>query len=147
MACPRFEPIHRCEIIPGSSGRLPLIDEWDGRCHANGESRPVPAELRIRCCNQGYAHDCPYSGPVQHSALRYSISRQSGRPVELICVEERHFAPFAWSVLPLGPAFLTLTRTDLDACRVAQAKAYCVSYFDRTSTNTSIASSRKLKSK
>ncbi len=130
MPCPYFEP-RNALVPPGQTNtRLPLIDEYDGLCHAASEPIEAPAELRFRCCNHGYSRGCCERFPSSEarSAVRYSVLRHSRNTLDLICIEEQNYAPLRSRTVRY---FLTSERLEPeldDACIQAQAVAFCRSY-------------------
>lgn len=135
MPCPYFEP-QRVLIHPEHlRARLPLIEEYEGMCHAHGEPFAAPASLRFQCCNHGYSRGCCEHFPVDHgrSCLRYSVLGCTPTALDLICVEEEGYAPVRWHAFQY---ILATGRLDPDPCEIpmrAQALAFCRSYLARFS--------------
>jgi len=133
MPCPHFEPqivVARPERV---GARLPLIDEYDGLCHATPEELAVPAELRFRCCNHGYSRGCCERIPLgeHRSSLRYDVVRRTTTTLELICIEEEDYAPLRWRSVKYVVANDSLRPEVDDHCVRAQAIAFCRSYLQR----------------
>jgi hypothetical protein len=149
MPCPYFEPRNVVEQPAQANARLPLIDEYEGLCHAGSQPAEAPAELRFRCCNHGYSKGCCERFPSEEtrSAMRYSVLRQNESGLDLICIEEHNYGPLRWRTLryrvdetPVQKATLQAggalhqSGTEClepeldDACIRAQAVAFCRSY-------------------
>jgi hypothetical protein len=117
------------------NARLPLIDEYDGLCHAGPETVAVPAGLRFRCCNQGYSRkSCDHFPPAEvRSGLRYSIVRQTAAALELLYIEEQDYAPLRWQRVQYFIESAKLEPQLSDDCARAQILAFCRSYLQRFS--------------
>lgn len=133
MPCPYFEPLWPAGSPAYADARLPLIQEYDGSCHATDPISAAPSDLRFRCCNHGYSRgECsrfPQAEPL--SALRYHVVRRTPDAVELLCIEEidhrpgRHFR-FVYDVRAA-----LLQPTAVNQRLQAQALAFCRSYIQR----------------
>jgi hypothetical protein len=130
MPCPYFEPRKIVEHPARANVRLPLIDEYEGLCHAGSEPIQAPAEVRFRCCNHGYSKGCCERFPVAEvrSSVRYSVVRHNQTALDLICIEEQNYAPLRWRALQYVLASECLNPEIDDACVWAQAVAFCRSY-------------------
>ena len=135
MPCPYFEPD---QVIPHpehSNARLPLIDEYQGRCRASDIPIPAPPALRFQYCNQGNSRGCCDLFPVHEarSALRYTVARRTETTLEVVCVEEKDYAPLRW--YPVQYFFENeLLAPDIpDLCTRAQVLGFCRSYLARFS--------------
>ena len=136
MPCPYFEPQKVVENSHHPNARLPLLQEYDGLCHAGSEPVQAPAELRFDCCNRGYSKGSCARFPLAEarSSMRYSILRRTSATLELICIEEQNYAPLRWRSVQF---FLESKRLEPeldDACITAQAIAFCRSYLGRFSS-------------
>jgi len=130
MPCPYFEP--RLAVLPPTllNARLPLMDEFDGVCRAMSEPLPVPAEGRLRLCNHGNVRGQCAHFPVQEqrSAFRFEVVRRSAERLDLLFIEEAHYAPLAWQRLTFSIASERLEPDPPEPCRRAQLLAFCRSY-------------------
>ena len=101
MACPFFEPILPVSIKKIQNGRLPLIEEYRGRC----ANRKPDIEVNDRSCNQGYARGvCGFFPSEQKNrANRYSLVSRSDAALTLLYIneEESRPPPCARSISPL----------------------------------------------
>ena len=133
MPCPYFEPQRPVAQRSFVHARLPLIDEYEGRCRANGSCEPVPEDVRFQCCNHGNSRStCPRFPAVEtRSALRYHLVSRSATEIELVCVEENNYAPAAWYVVRYAVAGGTISPDISNDCLRAQILAFCRSYLDR----------------
>ncbi len=135
MPCPLFEPVRAISHPQRSNARLPLIEEHDGVCHAASYPFAVPSDLRFRCCNHGYSANACQHLPAEEkrSALRYSVVTHTGDVLEVICVEEKDYAPVKWVRMQYVITTGLLEPRIEDACMKAQALAFCQSYLRRFS--------------
>jgi hypothetical protein len=135
MPCLFFEPTSPADKPLHLRTRLPLIEEYDGRCHALPEPSDANKEMRWPCCNQGYAlgrcSHFPASG--FGGAFRYSVSSQGADSLEVIWIEERDYAPFRHGALHFAISQASFIETGPDALLTAQALAFCRSYLKRHS--------------
>jgi hypothetical protein len=113
MPCPYFEPRQALPQPTYPSARLPLIDEYDGVCHARTEALPVEAEGRLRFC------------------FRFDVVQRSVAGLELLFIEEAFFAPLAWRRLQFVIDGERLEPDPADPCERAQILAFCRSYLRR----------------
>ena len=137
MPCLYFEPTKPVDHPSHERARLPLIEEYDGRCHALPQPFPAPGDLRWQCCNQGYSLGrCSHfpSGGVG-GALRYSVTVHTPESLELIWIEERDYAPFRHGALHFNLGEGSFLETGLDALLTTQALAFCRSYLKRHLTH------------
>lgn len=133
MPCPYFEPQRVASDPLYAIARLPLIDEYDGVCHARTELIGVPAALRFRCCNHGYSRGgCERvpAGDVR-SCARYNVIRRSEAALDVLCLEEQNYAPVRWQRVEYSIANDRLTLELTDVCLAAQLLAFCRSYVKR----------------
>ena len=129
MPCPYFEP--RQTVSPATpNARLPLIDEYDGVCHAQGEAFPVEAAVRLRLCNHGNVRKLCGRFPAEESrsSFRFEVVSRSRARLELLFIEEEFYAPKAWRKLAFQVDGARLEPTPKDACERAQLLAFCRSY-------------------
>ncbi|MBV8550755.1 MAG: hypothetical protein JOY54_05600 [Acidobacteriaceae bacterium] len=133
MPCPYFEPqrIARQPKHPGA--RLPLLDEYDGLCHAFGG--PVPETERFRSCNHGYSRgECghfPENG--SGSCFRFEVLHRTADWLEVLRVEEQGYAPVQWQPFRFSIQTGRVEPEPIDACALAQLRAFCSSYLRRFS--------------
>ncbi len=133
MPCPFFEPVSVSGSPEQPGSRLPLIDEYDGFCHAKHESFPVEQDLRYRYCNHGYSRGaCPHF-PAEDArcATRFDIRRVEESEVQLLWIEERAYAPASWRTISYRIDSGALIPDLPDECSHAQALAFCRSYLSR----------------
>ncbi len=130
MPCPFFEPFRIAAVPSHAEARLPLIDEYDGVCHALEPSTPAPAHLRFRCCNHGYSRgECTHLPAHQpFTALRYHVTQRTAEVLELLCIEEVEHRPGRLVRFTYLVAAASLEPADGDVCLRAQAAAFCRSY-------------------
>lgn len=132
MPCPFFEPQRVTARPENARCRLPLIDEYDGLCHASTEPFTPEAALRFRCCNHGYS-----SGACAHfpddeaiSAVRFHLTGRNRDTLALICVEERNYAPIRWYPVEYVVSTGQLQPEIIDKCVQAQVIAFCRSHLE-----------------
>jgi hypothetical protein len=133
MPCVYFEPTNRAgETLHGQT-RLPLIDEYDGRCHALLGAPAALADMRWQCCNQGYSLGKCSQFPAAgfDGALRYSVTRHTADLLDVVWIEERDHAPFRHGDLHFTISKDCFLETGLDTLIAAQALAHCRSYMKR----------------
>jgi hypothetical protein len=130
MPCRYFEPLQVVPIPFHPNARLPLIEEYDGLCHAGSESATVPAESRFAGCNHGN-RDNPcvrFPAAVQAVALRFTVAKESSDALEVLAIEELNHRPVRCQTVRfvLGTEELLPDRSDV--CQRAQLLAFCRSY-------------------
>jgi hypothetical protein len=135
MPCPYFAPRSIAARPQNPNARLPLIDEYEGWCHAGSEPIEAPAELRFRFCNHGYSKGCCERFPSREarSSLRYHVANAVDNTLELVCIEEQNYAPIRWRKFQYSSGSQRLEPEPEDACTQAQAIAFCESYLRRFS--------------
>lgn len=133
MPCPYFEPQRVATRPLQSTARLPLIEEYDGLCHAHAELTSAPADLRFRCCNHGYSRGSCERVPVAdvRSSARYNVVRRSESTLNVLCIEEQNYAPLRWQAVEYSIASDRLMVEVKDVCLAAQLLAFCRSYIKR----------------
>lgn len=133
MPCPFFEPQKLAATASSSGGRLPLIDEYDGLCCANGEPVPAPEPFRFRWCNHGNSKgSCPaFPLTEMRSCLRYEAVAMEGRVLRVLCIEEQAFAPLRWYSIEYSCADGSLQPEPEDSRVRSQVLAFCQSYLAR----------------
>lgn len=126
MSCQFFEPLAPVLDPQFRNGRLPLIQEHEGMCHAGGADTFANGPV----CNHGYARgNCERFPKEEPSiALRYSVLRCDGRELEVLCIAEENHVPVRSRRLHFSPDLNRLSEMDLDACLAAQAIAFSRSY-------------------
>ena len=134
MPCPYFEPRHT--VSPEHvNARLPLIDEHEGLCHADGEPFEAPATMRFRYCNHGYSRGAceHFPGTETRSCLRYQLTRLTGTEFEIAIIEEQDYAPTGWCIVKYSIDQERLEPEIQDCCIRAQVVAFCRAYLSRFS--------------
>src|SRR5947209_6518910 len=133
MPCPFFEPQRRTGAPAYAQARLPLIDEYEGLCHAGDSPETPPDSARFRCCNHGYSRPACARFPQieERSALRYSVIRETVETLQVLCIEERDHIPAPAATVRFDLATSTLLANELTFLMQAQALAFCRSYADR----------------
>ncbi len=137
MPCPYFEPQHAAIHSRHANARLPLIQEYDGLCHAGSEPVDAPPELRFECCNHGYSRGRCSRFPSEEvrSAMRYNVLRHTPTTLELVLIEEQNYVPLAWRPVSYFPDTGRFDPEFADTCIRAQALAFCRSYLERFSSS------------
>jgi hypothetical protein len=133
MPCPYFEPQAVASGPQHANARLPLIQEFDGVCHAAAEPFAVPDEHRFPCCNHGYSRArCQHFPSTEsRSAFRYTILKQSASVLELVCIEEQDYRPVRWYPTSYFAETGLLEPELADSCMRSQVVAFCRSYLER----------------
>ncbi len=133
MPCPCFEPERVAPDRQHTKARLPLLDEYDGLCHAGGHPEPAPASLRFQCCNRGYSRGTCEQFPAAEtrSSLRYSIARQTTSELEIVCIEEQDHSPLRWRSVHYLIKTEELKPEVDDVCVRAQLLAFCRGFLAR----------------
>ena len=143
MPCPYFEPLRVVTDPLHATARLPLIDEYEGLCHAYTELLHAPAELRFRYCNHGYSQGGCQRIPVPEvrssdvraygvrSCARFNVVRRSEATLNLLCIEEQNHAPLRWQPVEYSILQDRLSVEINDICLAAQLLAFCRSYLKR----------------
>ncbi len=126
MPCPFFEPLAPADEPKFRNGRIPLIEEHAGTCHASAD---LPA-VKGATCNHGYAlGQCDRYPAIEPSAaMRYSILGRCGGALEVLCITEENYSPAGTRRLHFLLASDRLEETDVDLCMAAQACAFCRTY-------------------
>jgi hypothetical protein len=135
MPCPFFEPTQPVPSPAHPGARLPLIREYDGYCHACGDVKTAPEELRFECCNHGYSRSkCPcFPAAEPVSCIRYTIRGEDGAALRILCIEEQDHTPLRWVEVRFELASSTVSG-DVPAILRAQAEAFGRSYLACTAT-------------
>jgi hypothetical protein len=127
MPCPFFEPVRVVASVELRNARLPLIEEYAGRCRNLPDAAPETCGYH---CNHGYAQRLcehfPSNG--ENSAHRYSLLGRSGEQLKLLFIHEEDYAPAATRTLHYSIQTNELLERDLDPATAAQAAAFCRSY-------------------
>jgi hypothetical protein len=128
MPCPYFEP-RQVAALSGTI-RLPLIEEYDGVCRAASEPFPAPIGLRFSCCNHGNSAAACGRFPAEtlRSAQRFDIASRTDLSLEVLLVEELHYAPVAWRRVKYFIGSEALEPEVADVCLRAQVIAFCRSF-------------------
>ena len=133
MPCPYFEPKQVATDPQHPRARLPLLEEYDGLCHAMRDPLPVSSAVRFQCCNHGYSRGlCErFPGNESRSGVRYNIARRTGTALEIICIEEQQYAPLRWYSITYFFENQRIEPELSDICIRAQVLAFCKSYLRR----------------
>lgn len=133
MPCPYFEPQQVAEQPQHATARLPLIEEYDGLCHATRDLLAVTPEIRFERCNHGYSRGLCQRFPAGElrSSIRFTIVREDERTIDLICIEEQDYAPLRWRSVQYFFQSECITPELSDRCIHAQVLAFCRSYQKR----------------
>lgn len=143
MPCPYFEPrevtARSEDATPALGIRLPLIEEYDGFCRAGSEPFPAPASLRFHCCNHGNsAGTCGrFPTNARCSSQRFDMAGGSSGSLEILLVEELHYAPAAWRRVRYSVGSETLDPEIGNVCMRAQVIAFCRSFLKYFGSNFS----------
>ncbi|MGH9655145.1 MAG: hypothetical protein ACRD6B_16965 [Bryobacteraceae bacterium] len=129
MPCPYFEPL---KPVPNAEVRLPLLSEFDGRCHAGADAAAVPEALRFRC-NLGYSRGLCHRFPdgERRSCLRYHVSGRTASTLHVLCIEEQNYAPSRWYQVEYPIAADRLEPEIEDVSVRAQVLTFCRTYLER----------------
>jgi hypothetical protein len=133
MPCPYFEPRQPLPQPTNANARLPLIDEFEGVCRASSETHPIPAGARLWLCNHGNVRGLCADFPAQEqrSAFRFEVLRRSASQLDVLLIEEAHYAPLAWHRLTFTVNPEQLEPDPADPCQRAQVLSFCRSYLRR----------------
>ena len=136
MSCPYFEPQQIARNGQDLQGRLPLFDEYEGQCHADSPTQPVPSAFRFSGCNHGHADSgCPVF-PAKESRRHRRFhtagkNKDDGSTLEILVLEiENHVPLRSYSVL-YSKTDEHLEPEAQDGCERAQILAFCRSYLRR----------------
>ena len=135
MPCPFFEPQRPAPDPLHPGARMPLLEEYEGKCHASAEPFRASAELRFQCCNHGYSRGTCASFPAAEarSCVRFDILRSDTAALEILYLEERNHAPVRWRTIRYVLSTEILEPDLTDVCARAQVLAFCRSYLRRFS--------------
>jgi hypothetical protein len=130
MPCPLFEPQRVAKDPHNTAARLPLLEEYDGLCHAGEPREAVPPELRFRCCNHGYSQGVCRAFPAEEkrASLRYTVTRSDPKTIQLMLITERDYTPVTWQSLEYFVGSDCIQPDLADPCLRAQVLAFCRSY-------------------
>jgi hypothetical protein len=133
MPCPCFEPRHTVSQPLQPNARLPLIEEYDGVCHAEAEAIPVDAETRMRLCNHGNVRGVCTHFPKDHtcSSFRLEVLRRSASHIDVLFIQEAFYSPAAWRRVEFLIDGERLDPETGDVCERAQILAFCRSFLRR----------------
>jgi hypothetical protein len=132
MACPWFCPTRPLEdgrwAVPP---RVPLVDAWQGECHAGAEPF-VPAEEITRShCNSGYARGaCRHFADGRGDAVRFHVQANESAVMRILYTRERDCWPTGHGVVEYDIALRTAACDDPILRR--QAEAFATAYRKRT---------------
>ncbi|MDQ2843456.1 MAG: hypothetical protein M3Y72_20925 [Acidobacteriota bacterium] len=132
MPCPFFEPRSVASEPRDAHSRVPLLDEYEGVCHAKGEPFRAPDEFRS-FCNHGYSREKCVHFPSEdsRSCVRFDIVGTSRGELQLLCLEEHDYTPLRWQVVRCLIGSKTIEPELNDLCMRAQVLAFCRSYWRR----------------
>lgn len=128
MPCPFFEPIRTLRSAELRNARLPLIDEYAGRCLSSVASS---GEASGYSCNHGYALGLCVHFPegAPNLAYRYSLVSRDSDQLNFLFVCEEGYAPAAAArLLHFSIGKNELLERDLEPAIAAQAAAFCRSF-------------------
>jgi len=133
MPCRYFEPL---QIVPTPfhpKARLPLIDEYEGRCHADTQPVHAPAESRFSECNHGNRDNLCGRFPVdgERVVLRFTVAKQEPESLEILAIEEANHTPLRSRTVRFLLRSEELMPDFAEACLRAQFVAFCRSYLKR----------------
>ncbi|HZS55668.1 MAG TPA: hypothetical protein VFA65_14800 [Bryobacteraceae bacterium] len=133
MPCPFFEPQRIASAAHPPGGRLPLIDEYEGLCHAASEPVAAPDSASFRWCNHGNSKGCCQHFPTdeKRSCLRYDVIEREDRSLRVLCIEEQAYAPLRWYRVQYICGEERLEPEVEDFCIRSQVIAFCRSYLAR----------------
>lgn len=134
MPCPYFEPLRPVETPQHTNARLPLLQEFDGLCRARLTPEVVPGAMRFRFCNQGNSQRECQNYPINRpsASIRFDVLRHSGASIEILMLEEREYAPFAWQRITYQFEGDKLEPETDDPSRRAQILAFCRTFAHQT---------------
>ncbi len=136
MPCPYFEPQQIARNGEDLQGRLPLFDEYDGWCHANGLAQPVLPAFRFSGCNHGHPDNTCPALPAERSRRQRRFhtgdeAKDDGLNLKIFVLEiENHVPIRSYSVL-YSKTNENLEPETPDHCERAQILAFCHSYCRR----------------
>jgi len=136
MPCPYFEPQQIATDAQHTGGRLPLFDEYDGWCHANGERQPALRAVHFSGCNHGNPDSgCAMlpTGENRHHR-RFHLQGKAGTDgsvLEILVLDVKDYAPVRAHVVRYSRVDEQLEPEGLDACERAQVLAFCRGYLGR----------------
>jgi hypothetical protein len=133
MPCRYFEPQHIVDAPFHPNARLPLVDEYDGVCHAEGEPVPVPGDSRFAGCNHGNRGNLCRRFPVDREirVLRLTVANQEAEFLEVLAIEELDHRPVRWHTVRYLLPSEEFSPEMGEICQRAQLLAFCRSYMKR----------------
>jgi hypothetical protein len=134
MPCRYFEPLQIVPIPFHPKARLPLIDEYDGVCHACPDPVAVPADSRFAGCNHGNRENAcgRFPGGGDRSVLRLTVATRDSDALEVFAIEEADHRPVRWHRVRFLLRSEELTPDPGGICERAQLIAFCRSYLKRS---------------
>lgn len=134
MPCRYFEPLQIVTIPFHPKARLPLIDEYEGLCHAASETVAIPAESRFAGCNHGNRGNLCGRFPAdsERSVLRLTVTTKNSDALEILAVEEADHRPVQWQTVRFLLGSEELTPDPNGICQRAQLVAFCRSYLRKS---------------
>lgn len=130
MPCPYFEPLEIAETCFHRNARLPLIDEYDGRCHASGEPTDAPPSVRFAGCNHGN-RECgceKFPSGRELPVYRFTVTRQEAEALEILAIQELHHRPTGWRTVRFLMSSEQFEPEFPGLCARSQLLAFCRSY-------------------
>ena len=133
MPCPYFEPLEIAKVCFHRNARLPLIDEYDGRCHAAAEPIGVPGSIRFAGCNHGNRESGCERFPSGRDlpVLRFTVNRRDSEVLELLAIEETSHHPTRWQTVRFAVQSEAFDSVFSSLCQRAQLLAFCRSYLKK----------------
>ena len=133
MPCPYFEPQQIARNGQDIHGRLPLFDEYDGQCHADGSAQPVLSAFRFSGCNHGHPDSgCPiFSAGQSRRNRRFHLggeSRENGPTLNVLVLEIESHTPVRSCSVLYSKIDGHLEPEVRDRCERAQLLAFCGGY-------------------
>jgi hypothetical protein len=134
MPCRYFEPLQIVPIPFHPNARLPLIDEYDGVCHACPDPVAVPADSRFAGCNHGNRGKLCGRFPADSdpSVLRLTVATKDSDALEILAIEESDHRPIRWRTVRFLLRSEELMPDPGGICERAQLIAFCRSYLKRS---------------
>jgi hypothetical protein len=133
MPCRYFEPQQLVPVPFHPNARLPLIEEYDGLCHAGTEPLQTPVESRFAACNHGNRdHPCGrFPVDRERAVLRLTVAKEDAEALEILAIEEANYRPVRWQSVRFLLRSEELVPDLVEICQRAQLLAFCRSYLKK----------------
>ena len=133
MPCRYFEPLQIVSKPFHPNARLPLIEEYDGLCHAETQPVAVPGETRFAGCNHGNRDvSCGrFPSDRERAVLRLTVAKEDGDSLEILAIEEANHSPVRWQTIRFLVQSEELVPNLAEICQRAQLLAFCRSYLKK----------------